>query len=36
LSNPYSVIQESRPDTNVCDIRDNVIEFPIRSKRKMI
>lgn len=32
LCNPYSIVDELGPDTKVCDIRDNVIEFPLRGK----
>ena len=33
LCNPYSIVQEIGPDTKVCDIRDGVITFPLRSGR---
>jgi len=36
LCNPYTIIEEIGPDTKVCDIRDNVIEFPVKGRRKMI
>ena len=32
LCNPYTVVDEIGPDTKVCDVRDNVIEFPLRGK----
>ena len=32
LCNPYSIVQEIGPDTKVCDIRNNVIAFPLRGK----
>jgi amidase len=33
LCNPYSIVQEIGPDTKVCDIRGDVIAFPLRSGR---
>lgn len=36
LCNPYSIIEEIGPETKVCQIRDNVIEFPLRGHRKMV
>ena len=32
LCNPYTIVEEIGPDTKVCDVRDDVIEFPLKGK----
>ena len=32
LCNPYTIVDEIGPDTKVCEVRGDVIEFPLRGK----